>query len=280
MLKKFFSAIGVISFVCFSFYYTDLATHLIKNNDPIMKDIIEVSKEFEVSAIDATLVNNNIIPGISGSKVNIDKSYYSMKKYGSFNEDLIVFEEVIPTVSASNTFDKYVSNGNKTKKDVCLVIVVEENAYLENIIDILDSKGVRATFFIDSKIINNSLDIIKLVNNSKHQVEVKLDSYNKEEILKYNTIFKTSIDKKMNFCYTEEENNVVLNNCNVSKLHTILPSLITSNFPYSDVKNNLENGLIINLDNNQHTLRELKYIINYITQKGFDLVTLNELMDE
>lgn len=280
MLRKFFSFVGVLSLVCFSFYYTDFATNLIKSNDPIMKEIIEVSKEYIKEPINATLINNNIVPGISGNKVNIDESYYSMKKYGAFNKDLIVFEEVVPTVSTSNTFDKYVSNGNKTKKDVCLVIVVEENAYLENIIDILDSKEVKATFFVDSKIINDSLDIIKLINNSNHQVEVKLDSYTKEEILKYNTIFKTSIDKKMNFCYTDEENSTVLNNCNVSKLHTILPSLVTSNFPYSDVKNNLENGLIINLDNNQHTLRELKYIINYITQKGFDLVTLNELLDE
>ena len=280
MLKKFFSVFGVMLLVCFSFYYTDLATNLIKNNDPIMKEIIKVSKEYDENPINAVLIDNNIIPGISGSKINTDESYFSMKKYGSFNENLMVCEEVLPSGSVSNTFDKYFSSGNKSKRDVCLVIVVEDYSYLENIIDILNSKGVKATFFVDSEIIDDSIDVLKLINNSNHEVEVKLDYYTKEEILKYNTVFKTTIDKKMNFCYTTKENRTILDNCNVSKLHTVLPNLVTSNFPYSDVKNNLDNGSIINLNNNQHTLRELKYIINYINQKGFDLVTLNEIIVE
>ena len=280
MLKKFFSVFGVMLLVCFSFYYTDLATNLIKNNDPIMKEIIKVSKEYDENPINAVLIDNNIIPGISGSKINTDESYFSMKKYGSFNENLMVFEEVLPSVSVSNTFDKYFSSGNKSKRDVCLVIVVEDYSYLENIIDILNSKGVKATFFVDGEIIDDSIDVLKLINNSNHEVEVILDYYTKEELLKYNTVFKTTIDKKMNFCYTTKEDRTILDNCNVSKLHTVLPNLVTSNFPYSDVKNNLDNGSIINLNNNQHTLRELKYIINYINQKGFDLVTLNEIIVE
>ena len=161
MLKKFFSVIGVMSLVCFSFYYTDLATNLIKNNDPIMKEIMKVSKEYIKEPINATLINNNIIPGISGSQINVDGSYFSMKKYGSFNEDLIVYEEVVPAISTSNVYDKYVNGGNKTKKNVCLVIVVEDYSYLENVIDILNSKDIKATFFVEGEIIDTSMDVIK-----------------------------------------------------------------------------------------------------------------------
>ena len=87
MFKKFFSIVGVMGLICFSFYYTHLATVVVKNNDPIMKKIINVSKTYTQKPINATLSNNSIIPGVSGLEVDLDKSYESMKKYGSFNED-------------------------------------------------------------------------------------------------------------------------------------------------------------------------------------------------
>ena len=44
MFKKFFSIVGVMGLICFSFYYTHLATVVVKNNDPIMKKIIMLVK--------------------------------------------------------------------------------------------------------------------------------------------------------------------------------------------------------------------------------------------
>ena len=84
----------------------------------------------------------------------------------------------------------------------------------------------------------------------------------------------------MNFCYVEEEKDSVLSSCSKNNIYTVFPSIITTNFPYSDVKSNLKSGSIISLRNNQHTLRELKYIVNYIIQRGYKIVTLEELIKE
>ena len=280
MIKKFFSIIGVFALVCFSFYYTSLATTIIKNNDPIMKQIIKVSENYKEQPINAVLVNNNITPGISGLEVDVDRSYESMKKYGSFNENLMVFKSLTPSVSVSNIYDKYITGGNEKNQVVSLVITVEDYSYIENIIDILDSKEVKATFFVSTDIVEESPDIVKLINDSYHQVELKSYDYNIDSLKKSKKTIKDITKKDIGFCYSEEENLTILTNCSNKKLYTIIPSIKTSNFPYSDVKNELKSGSIISLNNNTHTLRELKYIINYINQKGYKIVTLEELIRE
>lgn len=279
-MKKIFTVIGVLSLVCFSFYYTNLATEIIKNNDPIMKKIVKVSESYKKESINAVFSDNTIIPGISGVKVDINNSYESMKKYGKFNEDLIVFEEIMPTVSVQNTFDKYIRHGNVTKTNVSIIIIVDDPSYVENILDILNSKEVKVTFFVGKNIINESMDLIDIIIKSGHRVEYKSDEYNVDEVLKYNNLLKVKTNNNLKFCYTDEENITILSNCNYKKMHTIFPNIITTNFPYSDVKRNLDSGSILSFKSNQHTLRELKYIINYINQKGFTIVNLDQVISE
>lgn len=279
-MKKIFTVIGVLSLVCFSFYYTNLATEIIKNNDPIMKKIVKVSESYKKESINAVFSDNTIIPGISGVKVDINNSYESMKKYGKFNEDLIVFEEIMPTVSVQNTFDKYIRRGNVTKTNVSIIIIVDDPSYVENILDILNSKEVKVTFFVSKNIINESMDLIDIIIKSGHKVEYKSDEYNVDEVLKYNDLLKVKTNNNLKFCYTDEENITILSNCNYKKMHTIFPNIITTNFPYSDVKRNLDSGSILSFKSNQHTLRELKYIINYINQKGFTIVNLDQVISE
>lgn len=279
-MKKIFTVIGVLSLVCFSFYYTNLATEIIKNNDPIMKKIVKVSESYKKESTNAVFSDNTIIPGISGVKVDINNSYESMKKYGKFNEDLIVFEEIMPTVSVQNTFDKYIRRGNVTKTNVSIIIIVDDPSYVENILDILNSKEVKVTFFVGKNIINESMDLIDIIIKSGHRVEYKSDEYNVDEVLKYNDLLKVKTNNNLKFCYTDEENITILSNCNYKKMHTIFPNIITTNFPYSDVKRNLDSGSILSFKSNQHTLRELKYIINYINQKGFIIVNLDQVISE
>ena len=61
MIRKIFSIITISAIVCFSFYYTHLATVVVKNNDPIMKKIINVSKTYTQKPINATFSNNSIM---------------------------------------------------------------------------------------------------------------------------------------------------------------------------------------------------------------------------
>ena len=280
MLKKLFSRIGVICLVIFSFYYTNLTVNIIKGNDPIMKEIEQTKSKYEKDSINAVVSYNSIIPGANGIGVDINSSYTAMKRYGSFNDSLMVFNVVSPVISVTNIYDKFITSGNESKNLISLVFVINNYSYLTEIINILNSKSVKATFFIDKDIINDSFDLIKLLNDSGQEIELYSSDYNTKEIKMINKLLKKNKIEDLRFCYSETDSQVTLDVCSKNKLHTIIPSIITNDYPYSDIKRNIKNGSIIKLSNNEETLRELKYILNYINQKGFIPTTLKELIKE
>lgn len=280
MLKKVTSILGTISLICFSFYYTDSAIDVIKKTDPIMQQIIEYSEEYGNTSIEPILINNNIIPGIKGSIVDIDKSYTKMKSFGNFDESLIVFKEVYPEISIMNNYENYIISGNNQKDNVSLIFVLEDSSFVEEILSILNKKNIKVTFFINDDLFNDAVDLLKLMLLSGHRIEFYSDKYDVSTIKKYNTILKSISDDSLNYCYTTFKNDKVLENCKHEELHTIIPTIITDFYPYNDIKNNLNNGSIISLKNNKNTVRELSSIINYILQKGKKIITLEKLLEE
>ena len=115
---------------------------------------------------------------------------------------------------------------------------------------------------------------------SGHDIELLSYNYSISNIKKSNKILKSLMDSKTKYCYTEIENSTIIGNCKNNKMHSIIPSIITTNFPYTQIKNNVTSGAMISLNNNINTIRELPSIINYLNQKGYKIVTLKELLDE
>ena len=280
MLKKIFSRVGVICLVVFSFYYTDLAASIIKGNDPIMKELKNSKSDYEKVSKNALINDNSIIPGTSGVGVDINSSYEAMKRYGSYNDSLIVFNEVSPTISISNVYDKYITSGNESRNLISFVFVINNYSYVTEILNILNAKGIKSTFFIDKDIMEDSFDLIKLLNNNNQEIELYSNDYNTKDIKAVNRLLKKNNMNNLLFCYSEKDSSLILDTCSKNKMHTIIPSIITSDYPYSDIKENVKNGSIIKLINNKETLRELKYIINYVIQKGYAPVTLKDLIKE
>jgi len=280
MLKKFFTFLGVMSLICFSFYYTDMAVDIVKRNDPIMKEIENVSSSYYIEPIDATLKDNSIIPGVSGIQVDIDKSYEKMKKYGSFESSLLVFSEVMPTVSTNNTYDKFIVGGNSSKQSISLIFKMYDTNYLDEILDILKTKNVKGTFFIVEDIVNNDIEVLEKIYLMGHSIEILSDNYSNASMKKANKILKSLLNNHGKYCYTESENNQILTSCQKNKMYTIIPNIITSNFPYTQIKNKVTGGSMLSFSNNITTIRELPSIINYLNQKGYKAVMLEQLLDE
>ena len=67
-----------------------------------------MSKSTKINSIDAVVSNNTIIPGISGKEVDVDKSYSKMRRYGKYNEKLLEYSYIKPTVSLTDNIDKYI----------------------------------------------------------------------------------------------------------------------------------------------------------------------------
>lgn len=282
MLKKYASYLGVLVLACFSFYYTDKAVDIVKRNDPIMKNILANSENYYVDPVSAFINGDELTVGMNGKKVNVDLSYQNMKKVDEYNESMLVFDEVIPDISLINSFDKYIVAGNINKNQVALVFKVDDPYYVDIVNNILLDKNVIATFFMDGSVVESNMEqVLELVSNGYEIENLGYDgSYSLERFGWTNNMISSLTNEDTKFCYTDYKNSNILDLCSEYKMYTVKPTVSVNSYPFSTVKNELESGSIISFNLNETTLKELPSIISYIKQKGYDLVTLNELISE
>lgn len=282
MIKKYASYLGVLVLISFSFFYTDKAVDIVKRNDPIMKSIMSNKDNYEINAVSAIINSDEIIPGVNGLIVDINKSYSNMKKYNKYDDSMYVFEEIEPSVSLVKKYDKYIVGGNKEKKEVALIFKIDDITYLNKINDILIDKNEVATFFIDGSLIDESNEEILELANNKYEIEnLGYDGIYSIEKFNYTNNLISAITKMdPKYCYVDYKNNDVLELCSKYNMYTIKPSISINVYPFLQVKQNLNNGLIIGFDVNSDTIKELPSIISYIKQKGYQLVTVNDLINE
>lgn len=271
-MKKLF----IIILLLFSFFYTNKSISIIRNQDPIMKEIIKNKNKFEIKSVNAIVKENTIIPGKQGKEVDLEKTYTKMKQYGTYNEALTVFKETKPTISIEDNYDKLITSGNKENKNIALIFKVEKNTNLDKLLSILNYYNVQTTFFIDGLYIENN----NLNNLSNHQIE--LLSYN-------NTIDEVTFSSALSYLsyktnktpkYCLEDNNNIIKICKKLNLHTIKPTLIIEKDPYKEIKNNLKNSSIILIPINNYIYNNLSTSILYIKSKGYKFLTLTDLLSE
>lgn len=280
--KPYLTVIGICLLTVFSFYYTNKLIEFSKSKDPIMIEIMKNKDDYNKLSIDALINNNYITPGSEGLEVDVDKSYTKMKKLGKYNDNLYVYDVVKPTISIKDNYNKFVINGNTTKKEVSLVFKAEDLKNIENINKILFNNNVSATFFIDGNIKDDDINILKILDESNNYFGNL--GYNKKysiKTIKYtNALLDRIDDDNHNYCYVEKDDINVLKTCSEVKMYTIKPMVVSNIFPFTYIKQNLENGKIFSLDTNSYTLKQLDLIIKYVRQKGYDFVTLEEILNE
>lgn len=254
-MKKIFRYIGITTLVIISFCMTEKTTTVLKETDEIMKQINENKKKYEQQPILAQQKDNTIIPGLNGKKVNVNKSYEEMKKIGKYNEKYYVYDQIEPNISIKNIYNKYIQNGNKQKNMITLIIKVEQNENIDDILNIIEKEKIKVTFYLDNEWIKQNKKLThKLL---KQQYTLINDRY----------------------CYTEEENDIMLKKCNREKQHTIKPYVIENEL-LTQTKKIITNGIIISLPINDNIKKELELTIKYIKKKGYNIVNLEELLSE
>lgn len=281
-MKKFFSVIGVISILCISFFYTEKMTTVIKEYDDIMIQIKEENKNYKVEAIDAIIKDNTIIPGLKGKQIDEDSSYSKMKRYGKFNNNLIVYKAVNPKISLEDNFDKYVIGGNPSKRMVSFIFLVEKNSKIDNILEILNKNKIAANFFIDGNWLeDNNEKAITLIENGHNIGNLSYDrDYTDSSYPWSDTIIKKIAKQDFSYCYTESEDNVALKLCSLYHNYTIKPTMVIKNNPLKEVQENLNPGNIFSFVINNSVEKELPTIIKYIESKGFSIETLSNHLAE
>lgn len=281
-MKKFFQAIGIISLLCFSFIYTEKTVTVVKEFDDIM---IQIKNQYELNKVipvDATVSGNTIIPGLSGSEIDIDKSYSKMKRYGKYNENLLEYKLVLPNVSLENNVNKYVVRGNKEKNMVSLLFLVEGNDSVDNIVKILDSKNIKATFFLDGVWVEKNNDkLIELINKGYEIGNLGYNySYSNSSFAWLDNKIKKLSGQKMGYCYHKQDNSQFLSLCSMNNNYSIKPSLLVSNNPTITIKENISAGDLITFSINSVLEKELPVILDFINSKGLMIRTLNIHLQE
>lgn len=272
----------MLSLICFSFFYTEKIGTVVKEVDDLMVLIKSKSEEVKIDPIDAKIDGNTIIPGYYGLKVDVDKSYKKMKRVGSWEENLLEYKKVLPSISLKNNYDKYIIGGNNKKNAVSFIFLVNEDSNIQNIRKILNEKEIKGNFFIDGMWLEKNNDLVVELIKEGHNIGNL--SYNKDYSSSYfvwmDTILKSIIKQKYSFCYMEEENDDYLNICALNRNYTIKPSSIITTYPMVNLKKDLISGGIYSFSINEYVEKELSTMIQYISSKGLKIVSLSDLLNE
>ncbi len=158
----------------------------VKTEDSLYKEIEMKAEKYNESPEDAYIDNVwKKTPGRNGLKVNIDKSYKKMKETGTFDESLLVYDQVSPEVSLDDLPASPVYRGHPKKKMVAFLINVSwGEEYIPNILSTLKDHNVKATFFIEGKWAKKHADLVKMIHEQGHVIGNH--AYNHPDMAKMN----------------------------------------------------------------------------------------------
>lgn len=254
---KYFKLIGIMSLLSFSFFLTDFVTELAINSNPLMQSIKDNSNNYNVCSVNATIENNTIIPGIKGKRVNEMESYLNMKDFGVFNINYLIYDSILPDISIENNKDKIIISGNKSIRQVS--ILIKDN---DNILEYSKDNNIIYSKLIDIK---NTLDLGENINISSDSK----DFSNLNTLLNKNELNK-------NICILNYSN---IESCRNNKYYIVNPSIEYSNSNYVSELNNISNGSIILISDNL-SIDNYIILIEYLKNKDLKIVYLSELIKE
>ena len=281
-MKKYFQILGVISLICFSFFYTEKTANVVKDMDALMIEIKDKASSYEQSAVDAKISGNTIIPGLYGRYVDTSASYDKMKRLGYFNSSLLVYNHKKPGITLNQNYHYYIIQGNPSKKMVSFLFMVDENSKVEEVLKILDQYNLKATFFVEGNWFEKHNDMVVSLIEQGHIVgnlSYGMD-YHKSGFVWMNTIIQKVGKQQSNYCYNTVEDLEQLDICSLQKSYTIRPNIILKDYPMAELKKQLVAGSLISLPIRDSVIQQLGVMIEFIQSKGLYIVNVAEHFDE
>lgn len=281
-MRKFFRNLGIISLICFSFYFTEKTVTVVREADELMIEIKNKQDQYAVKPIEGIVEKDTFIPGISGKRVNINKSYQKMKQYGAFNEGLLIYDVVKPKIKLNDNISKYIISGNVAKKQVSIILRVNNSNYLDEVLEILNDNTIKVNFFVEGNWLEDNSDYLKKFISAGHDIgnlSYNLDYQDSSFPWMDNTIKKIT-QSQNNYCYNTSEDKSVLDICSRHQNYTIRPNIVLNSNYLRKIKTSLKSGSIISMPLSKEVIKVLPTLSNYIKSKGLDIVTLKDLISE
>ncbi len=149
----------------FSFLLIKSGVYFIKNNDSLMRILIEKQNEYYIEPIDAVITEHTMIPGISGKKINLNKSYQKMKGINEFKESLLVFDEIKPNKTTNNIYDKVIISGNPSVNKISIITKNDGNYCFTTTLEIDNNCFNKYTIHVEKISTNHLTKVKELVRN-------------------------------------------------------------------------------------------------------------------
>ena len=160
MIKKITSVLFLVIAAGFSFFYTEKAIKIARNNDPIMLKINSAKDDFTVNLVEPIIDKDEYVSGINGCEIDKDESYSKMKQNGQFDENLLVMKEIKNKNTPKN---KYIINGNKKERKVSINFLVLKKID-ENMLSFIKDKKIKYGRLADRAIENLIKNFIERKN--------------------------------------------------------------------------------------------------------------------
>lgn len=256
-MKNLFKYIGIASVLLFGFYYTEKMSNIVLNNSSLVGEINRNSSDYNVEPVSAIIENDYIIPGLNGYAVNVLKSYNNMRFLDTFNSYYLEYDRVMPNVSLENNKDKIIKYGNKNKNAVA--IILQDNI---EVLDYSKEKNINITRLVDRHTYDRSMTYEQINNDS--------EQYNKVESMLNNA----NINK--NICLI---NSGIVDICRQNKKYLVESSLTLNNYNLASIKNKIESGYIIFVNNNV-SLADYKILLKQIYYQDLSIIYLSNLITE
>lgn len=258
ILKKYGKYILFSLLVLLSFYTTNKTANLVRNQDPILKEIRNISLEKKEDFVNAVIEDDYIIPGMYGSVVDELKSLSKMKEQDIFNNLYLVSQPIKPDISLSDNLDKIIIKGNSKKQQVSFVI--DENSS-KKIKDYLVKNSIKASLLITKDNFSKDSYFEQINNDFKNYKEL-------DKTLKKNKI-------NTNICVLDN-NNSNLKFCKSKKKYLVKPGMFLDNANIIEIKTKLDSGSIIYIKDATY----LDCLVEYIKSKDLKIVPLSQLISE
>lgn len=268
-MKKFFEYIGLLGLVCFSFFITEKTVSVVEEVDEIMVQIKEHQDEYYEAGENAIIFEQYIIPGLASKVVNVDKSYQEMKKIGVYDPTYYQYDTEAPLESIDNHLDKYISQGNSSKRMVSLIFLMDDY----NVGEILEVIGdVPVTFGISSYSFQKQVENVELALE-KGDDFIIMEETEKNFLATKQKLESLNVDIEM--CYNPDQNEDFLALCQKHGFHSISSDRVISKSPLKNTKELLHSGALLVFEVNKQLLEELPNIISYIQSRGYQIQPLS-----
>lgn len=268
--------------------------------DPLLGDIRSYDETHSIEPIDAKIDPVwKAIPGHNGLKVDVQASYLKMWP-GKFDENQIVFQEVLPKVRLGDLPPSPIYKGNPEKPMVSFLInVAWGNEFIPKIIETLDRHEAKATFFFDGSWVNENPNIAKMIYEKGHEIgnhaysHPDLSRYSKadtrNEISKTNEVIEKTLGIKPVW-FAPPSGSFNEDTVKIAReldMFTILWTVDTIDWRkpatsemVNRVLSQVDNGSMILMHPTKPVAEGLETMIQEIRAKDYVLGTVSEMMSE